>query len=276
MRKYIAPVLRLLVIAVVILILFAQVLRRTGMFFPERYPLGSWDGVGLLPKPEDVWFTATDGVRLHAWLFRAPDPHAPLLIWCHGNAGNLTGRAPYGASFARRGISALLFDYRGYGRSGGRASESGLYLDVLAAYDFAVKQLGAKPQSIVMYGESLGGPYAAFAAKERGARCVVIESSFGSLKDLGNALYFPLPIGWLAPFAQRTRVWLNEARVPVLVMHGRRDQVIPFAIGMKLYEGLTAPKQLFVSETAGHCEIPAIEGDRYYETVCRFVAGIEN
>src|SRR6185503_6287796 len=102
----------------------------------------------------DVWFTTGDGVRLHGWFFRAPQPGAPLILWCHGNAGNITDRAPMAAEFARRGVSAFVFDWRGYGKSEGKPSESALYRDALAAYDFAVKSLGAK--SIIVYGESLG------------------------------------------------------------------------------------------------------------------------
>jgi fermentation-respiration switch protein FrsA (DUF1100 family) len=98
----------------------------------------------------------------------------------------------------------------------------------------------------------------------------VIENSLPSLRALGNALY-PIPLGWFAPFAMRTTKWLNDARVPVLVMHGRRDTVIPFRLGQQLYDGIRGPKQFFVSERAGHGEIPFVEGVRYYETVVHFV-----
>jgi fermentation-respiration switch protein FrsA (DUF1100 family) len=102
-------------------------------------------------------------------------------------------------------------------------------------------------------------------------RCVVIENSFPSLAAIGNALYKPLPLGYAAPFSLRTLRWLNRAGVPVLLMHGKRDQVIPFKLGMDLYNGLTVPKELLTSENAGHCEIATVEPERYYETVTRFV-----
>jgi len=247
-------------ILILILYLYAQLVRRTSMFFPLRYPEGDWKTTAA-----DVQFTTSDGVRLHGWLFRAGEP---LLIWFHGNAGNITERAPTATELARRGVSVLLFDWRGYGKSDGSPSESGLFRDAIAAYDFARTQTKG---DIVPYGESLGGPYAAYVAVHRQVRCVVIENSFSSLAAIGNALYRPFPMGMFVPFALPTTRWLNQAGVPVLVMHGKCDQVIPFEVGMQLYERLRVPKELLVSENAGHCEMANAEPERYYETVTRFV-----
>lgn len=260
------------------------------MFVPSRYPEGNWD-----TQAEDVWFKTSDGVRLHGWSFVSqapsgsegaggvegttsvpPGPHrplaharglGPLLVYCHGNAGNIAERGPIAAELARRGVNVLLFDWRGYGKSEGRPTESALIKDALAAYDFAK----TKSDDIAMYGESLGGPYAAYVAAHRKTKCVVIENSFPSLAAMGNALYHPLPLGWFAPLALRTQKWLNDAGVPVLVLHGKRDMVIPFALGMQLYEGLRVKKELLISETGGHCEMANTDHDRYYETVVRFV-----
>lgn len=235
------------------------------MFFPERYPSGMWDTSALAVQPEEQFFTASDGVRLHGWLFKAEEPHAPLLIWFHGNGGNITYRGPIAATLASRGVSVFVFDWRGYGRSEGTPSEPGLIRDSLAAYDHAPRS-----DHVVLYGESLGGPYAAYVATKRKARAVIVENTFPSLRELGNALYRPIPLGLTAPRALRTADWLNEAGLPVLVMHGRRDQVIPFYLGKRLYDALEVPKELFVSESAGHCEIPAVEPARYYEAVARW------
>ena len=108
-------------------------------------------------------------------------------------------------------------------------------------------------------------------AKSRKVRRVVIENSFPSLTALGNALYRPIPLGIFAPRAMRTARWLNEAGVPVLVLHGRRDQVIPFFLGQQLYDELRVPKEMVVSDTAGHCEIPSVDPEKYYGSVLRFV-----
>jgi fermentation-respiration switch protein FrsA (DUF1100 family) len=258
------------VLAIVGLYLFAHYARRASMFFPDRYPTGLWDVRDLPVIPEDHFFETSDRVRLHGWLFRAPATEPPLLLWFHGNGGNITHRASMGAELAHRGVSVFLVEYRGYGRSAGRPTESGLYRDALAAYDFVTRRLGFPGDRIVPYGESLGGPYAAYVAGHRRVRAVVIENSFPSLAALGNALYAPLPVGWTAPRAMTTTRWLNEAGVPVLVMHGRRDNVIPFSLGQKLYDDLRVPKEMLVSESASHSEIPSVEPDRYYATVVRF------
>jgi fermentation-respiration switch protein FrsA (DUF1100 family) len=261
---------RMATFAVVLLIslfAFTQFIRRNGMFFPERFPGGEWDTAAFSVQPRDTTFTTSDGVRLHGWLFAAPKD-APLMIWLHGNGGNLTHRADMAAQFATMGVSVLLVDWRGYGKSEGTPSETALYRDALASYDYAKRDLHAN--RIAMYGESVGGPYAAYVAANRAVTCVVIENSFPSLRELGNALYAPLPLGWFAPLAMRTTRWLNDGGKPVLVMHGRRDDVIPFALAMRLYDGLTVPKQLLVSDTANHSTIPVVE-PRYYETVATFV-----
>jgi hypothetical protein len=241
-------------------------LRRTGMFFPDVYPAGRWDVKAWMIEPAEHYFKTPDGVKLHGWFFRAANPDAPVIVWCHGNAGNLTDRAEMAAEIAKRGVAVFLFDWRGYGRSEGKARENALLRDALAAHDY-VRGLGAK--RIVMYGESIGGPYAAYVAKERDdVTAVIIENSFPSLREMGNALYHPLPLGWAAPFALTTTRWLNQAGVPVLVMHGTRDAVIPYALGKKLYDGLDVPKEMLTSH-AGHCEIPLFEAPRYYEAIVR-------
>lgn len=262
-------ILIFIAILFVAIIAFSQLLRRTGMFFPDRYPTGRWDANALPIVPTDHTFTTPDGVKLHAWRFDAKESDAPVMIWFHGNAGNLTDRADMAVEHARRGITVFVFDYRGYGRSEGKASESKLFLDALAAFDY-VRASGAK--KVVLYGESVGGPYAAWVARERkgAVQAVIIENSFPSLKDMGNALYRPLPLGWTAPFALRTTAWLNDADVPVLVMHGTRDGVIPYSLGKKLYDDLRVEKEMLTSH-AGHCEIPLFEPARYYEAVTRFI-----
>ena len=292
-----ARVLTFLAVLVIAIYAFAFFVRKTGMFFPDRFPTGRWDTKQWPIEPAEHWITTSDGVRLHAWFFKSNDDKAPLLIWFHGNAGNLTDRADIACELARRGASVFLFDWRGYGKSEGRPSESGLYRDALAAFDYVKTLPECHPEprqtakdpppkhaarspagdsspsarlgmtDIVLYGESLGGPYAAYVAKERkGAHSVIIENSFPSLAALGNAFY---KLGWTAPFALRTSHWLNEAGLPVLVMHGTRDQVIPYSLGKQLYDELRVPKEMLTAN-AGHCEIPTTEGGPYYEAVIKF------
>ena len=266
MIRFIVAAVVIVIVAAAAMYFFAQTLRRGSMFFPLRYPEGFWDTSAFAVKPVEQWFMTSDGVRLNAWLFAAREPDAPLLIYFHGNAGNLGERGPVASNLAAHGVSVLVFDWRGYGKSEGHPTETALYRDALAAYEHGSRIA----KHISLYGESLGAPYAAYVAKERGARSVIIENSFPSLLELGNALYSPIPLGLTAPGALLTARWLNQAGRPVLVMHGKRDQVVPFKVGMSLYEQLRVPKELLVSETAGHCELASVERERYYEAVVRF------
>ncbi len=251
--------------------LIAHSLKRASLFFPERYPGGYWDTARLPVQPVDAWVTTPDDVDLHFWFFKSPQQPAPLLIWFHGNGGNLTYRADVASEMARRGISTLIFDYRGYGKSEGRPTEHGLYIDSLAAFDYATGELGASPHDIVLYGESLGGPYAAYAGAERGGRCVIVENSFPSLVSMARLAYPNLPFSFFVKGSLRTTDYLNDAGLPVLVMHGKRDAAIPYRLGVELYEGLTVPRTFFTSEAAGHSEIATVEGDRYYRAIEEFV-----
>lgn len=240
------------------------------LFFPDRYPSGAWDFSRLPLRPSEHVIRTPDGLRLHAIHFAAAEPIATI-IWFHGNAGNISTRADLAAQFASRGVSVFLFDYRGYGRSEGTPTERGARIDSLAAYDCVRGTLTDDPQSIVLYGESIGGPFAAYVASRKPARCVVIESSFPSLSAMAAVHYPFTPFRFFVRKSLRTLEWLNRARLPVLVMHGTADDIVPLQLGMQLYGGLEVSKQLLCSEGAAHCEIPYWEGERYYSTIISFI-----
>jgi fermentation-respiration switch protein FrsA (DUF1100 family) len=262
----------LLWIFVVTALLWAlvNVMKRSTLFFPDKYPVGQWDVSRLDPRPSDHTITTSDGVKLHAWLFAAKEPDSPLLIFFHGNGGNLSHRADTAEALARRGISVLLFDYRGYGRSEGSPGESKLYVDGLAVYDYARTTLHAPADRISLYGESLGGPYAADVAAKRPVRCVVIQSSFPSAASVANNAY-RRPLGYLLGNSLPTARSLNRARVPVLVIHGDADTIIPFACGKELFAALNGPKEMLVVRGADHNDVTEVGGDAYFERVAGFV-----
>ena len=130
-------------VAFLVLAVLVRFLERSFIFFPLRYPAGVWDPALLGVEAEEIWFESADGASLHGWWIEAkgsaPASGSPVLLWSHGNAGNLTHRAPHAGALARQGLSVFLFDYRGYGRSEGRPSEEGLYLDSEAAYTYLTK-----------------------------------------------------------------------------------------------------------------------------------------
>jgi len=267
--RFLAAASVVLLIALAAFALIGFYIRRHGLFFPEPYPNGVWETTRFDIVPVNHWFQAADGVRLHGWSFEASDDDAPLMIWFHGNAGNITHRAPIAHALATKGISVFLFDYRGFGMSHGHPSEKSVFLDATAAREYAGRYLAKPSTPLVYYGESIGGPYAARVSRDRPPACLIIENSFPSLQAMARAHFGPL--GVLTPEGLSTTKWLNAAGSPVLVLHGRRDQVVPFHLGMQLYDGLETTKTRFISDDAGHCEIPWLDPDRYLDVVTGFI-----
>ena len=149
-------------------------------FFPDR-------SIGSPPAGvEERWITTEDGQRIHAWYAGGSAPGATLL-WSHGNAGNIGGRADVLLALARRGLRVLAYDYRGYGRSTGAPSEAGVYLDAVAAFDHEIGR-GTAPARIVCFGESLGGAVSIALAERRPCAGVAVVSTFTRLAEMGAAI----------------------------------------------------------------------------------------
>jgi uncharacterized protein len=183
------------------------------------------------------------GEKLHAWFVLAPRARGVVLFF-HGNAGNVSHRLDYLRMFGELGYSVLIFDYRGFGKSSGEPSEIGTYQDAEAAWNYLVETRRIAPSSIVLFGESLGGAVAAWMAAHVKPRALIITSSFTSLPDLGAKLYPLFPVRLLARYEYNTRKYLQAATCPVLIVHSREDEIVPFEHGEQLYATAHEPKQL--------------------------------
>lgn len=193
---------------------------------------------------EDVRFKASDGMELHGWFFPANtnSPRAELaVLYCHGNGGNISHRLDTCAALLGTGVSVFLFDYRGYGRSAGRPGEQGTYRDAAAAYQW-LRQRGFAGTNIVAFGESLGGGVAAELALHEPLGGLVLQSTFTSIPDIGSELFPWLPVRWLATIGYDTRSKLPRLRVPLLVMHSRADEIVPFHHGERNFAAANEPK----------------------------------
>ena len=196
-----------------------------------------------------------DGESLDGWFVPAGTKRAArgLVVFLHGNAGSIAHRLDYLRMFHELGLATLIIDYRGYGQSSGRPSEQGTYLDADAAWLYATQTLGFPADRIVLFGESLGGGVAAqLAAKQRPA-ALVLASTFTSVPDMGADLYPLLPIRLLAHIRYDSLARLAEIACPLLVIHSRNDDIIPFAHGRRLFEAARPPKQ-FLEIEGGHNE----------------------
>ena len=240
-------VVGLVAVGWLVLVALLALQERRLIFFPTRTLAGAPADLGL--RAEELTITAADGVTLHGWWIEGPGER--VLIWYHGNAGNVGDRLHNARWFVDRlGVDVVLVDYRGYGRSGGTPDEAGVYLDGLAVYD-AVAARSVPPEHIVLFGRSLGGAVAIETALRRPAGALVLESVFRSVPALAREHY------WFVPSAViRTRMdnesKIGRVEVPTLVMHGDRDAIVPIAHGRRLFELAARPAGFHVIEGAGH------------------------
>lgn len=193
----------------------------------------------------DVTLATRDGLALHAWLLPAEKARG-LLVFCHGNGGSIADRIDAGAALQAMGLTTLLFDYRGYGGNGGSLSEEGTYVDAEAAFDFlaalpAEGGAAAPPKlPIVAFGESLGGAVAVELARRRPVAALVTESTFTSIADMAARIYPWLPVRWLLRIRYASIEKVADVKCPWLLLHSRRDEVVPFPQGEQLFAAATA------------------------------------
>jgi fermentation-respiration switch protein FrsA (DUF1100 family) len=195
------------------------------------------------------------------------------VLLAHGNAGNLSHRLDRTIFLqSRLGADVLLFDYRGYGRSEGRPDEEGTYRDARAAHRWLTEVRGVTPDRLVLFGESLGSAVALELALARPCRALVLESPFTSVPDMAAVVLPFLPRSFVRTQYDNLGK-IGRLRVPLLVLHGDGDEVVPFAQGRRLFEAAPEPKRFFSIPGAGHNDTYIVGGDAYWRTVADFVEG---
>ena len=218
---------------------------------------------------EDIWFTSSDSVRLHGWLIPASSPNH-LLLFCHGNAGNISHRLDNVRLLHNRGISVFIFDYRGYGRSQGRISEKGFYLDSEAAYEVAREWAEKHRAKLVVFGRSLGGIAATHLASTKHCDGLILESTFTNMGAMARA-HYPLPFAETLLKHRLDAVGqIVQVRVPILFFHGDKDSIVPIELGRKLFEAAPNPKEFVVIPGAGHNDTYFVGGQDYFKKIDSF------
>jgi hypothetical protein len=263
------PVLREMLLIVSLVLLFFLVislylyLNQTNLIHLPDLPSRRLDAtpqqVGL--SFESVELKTEDGVRLHGWFVPYEMPRATLLFF-HGNAGNISHRLDSLALFNEMRMAVFIIDYRGYGKSEGKLSENGLYRDGQAAWRYLTETRGVPDGKILLFGRSLGGAVAAYVAAHNDAMGVVLESTFTSVPDIAAELYPWLPVRWLARYQYNTLERMEAIDSPVMVVHSRHDEIIPFHHGRALFERAKEPKR-FLELSGDHNYGFIQELDRY-------------
>ncbi|MHC4544910.1 MAG: alpha/beta hydrolase [Planctomycetota bacterium] len=210
---------------------------------------------------EDVVFKTEDGLRLNGWYIPAENSQFTVLF-CHGNGGNIMHRLDSINIFVNLGLSCFIFDYRGYGSSEGKPGEEGTYLDVEAAYEWLTKEKKISPNDIIIFGRSLGGSIATYLAAKVEAKSLVIESAFTSYVDMGRKFYPYMPVRWFARFSYRTIDYIKNVHCPVMIIHSRSDDIVPFEFGLELYEVANEPKE-FVEISGSHNDGFLVSSESY-------------
>lgn len=220
-------------------------------YYPSQQIYGTGDELDVQPK--DVAFQAPNGPLLHGWWLAPHGKHRGTVVYCHGNAANLTLHARYAEWMSKKGLAVLVFDYRGYGKSEGSPTRDGTVADALAAVDYA---LARDPNRTIVFGHSLGGAIAIVAAAQRPAvRAVVAESTFPSYRTIAAAT--APAFGALVPLfiseGQDPITYLPALKArPLLVIHGEDDHIVPVALGRELFAAASQPKELWIVPGARH------------------------
>ena len=191
---------------------------------------------------EELTFSTTDGEQLHAWFIPHPQARATLLF-AHGNAGNISHRLDSIQVFHDLGLNVLIFDYRGYGRSTGKPGENGTYRDADAAWAYLTETRGIDSGRIILFGRSLGAAVIADLATRTEPAGVILESAFLSVPDMAATIYPWLPVRWLASYRYDNGDKVTRITQPLLIIHSRRDEIIPFEQGERLFQRASEPKQ---------------------------------
>ncbi len=234
-------VARVVLISYLLVVLAMMFLENSLIFFPSRYPAGNWNPPGLVY--EDAWFNASDGTRLHGWYMPHEQPRA-VVLFAHGNGGNLSHREEIlRLLHDRLRATVLIFDYRGYGRSAGSPSESGVLDDARAARAWLAERAQVPSAEIVLMGESLGGAVAVDLAAGDGARGLILESTFSSLPDVAGHHYRWAPVRLLMRSRFDSVSKIGRYHGPLLQVHGDADTIVPIEYSRRLFAAANEPKQ---------------------------------
>ncbi len=225
------------------------------VFFPESELNGTPAQVGL--HYDDVCLTASDGMTLHGWFLPAPEavagPDTQTWLWFHGNGGNLSTRiSQLERAHHLLGVHQFIFDYRGYGRSEGKPSEQGTYLDARAALHYLEQRPDVDPNQIVFFGHSLGAAVAIELAVSHPPAGMALIAPFSSIRDMAK-LALPLPLaGWIVRNHYNSLAAIPKVRAPLIILHGELDEIVPHSQGIKLYQAANAPKRFVTLPDASH------------------------
>lgn len=240
------------------------------VFFPSSEISLRPDQIGL--TYEELLINVTPTEKLHAWFFPLDHnrPTEKTVLFFHGNAGNISHRLETASLITELGAECILFDYRGYGRSDGSATEENCYADAMAVYDWLRQTKGVDADDIVLFGRSLGGAVAIDLATRVECGGLIVESTFSSIEEMGKRMYPFLPVKYLVRYRFDSFEKISRVNCPVLVTHSPDDEMVPFKMGRKLFEAASAPRR-FLELSGGHNDPGYFQSEDYRQALTSLI-----
>ncbi len=260
-------ILLLITIFILLFSVFYKKIENSYVYFPQTDIQATPDKFHLRYK--DVYFYSRDGEKLNAW-FLPGDKDAPVILYCHGNACNISHLLEYAGLLVEKNLQVFLFDYRGYGRSTGRPSEKGIYADTQAAYDYLVDEEKIPPGRIVLAGHSVGAAAAIDTAVKNDIGGIIVESAFTSTRDMSKGIFPMSLISFLLPANYNNLEKIAKSDAPKLFIHGQDDEIVPFEMGRRLFDASMGPKYFFPVKAAGHNDTFIAGGEDYFAALADF------
>jgi len=260
----------------VLIMIFPKFIEKRLIFFPDKSNDSTTpDAYGI--EYDDVTFRTEDGLNLNGWFVSgkksSPDDNLHTLLWFHGNAGNINRRLDNIKMLHDRvPVNVFIIDYRQFGKSEGKVSEQGTYLDAKAALSYLHSRKDINNEKIIFFGRSLGSAVAVDLAVKEKCCALVLETPFTSIKEMGQTLY---PFLSISLHFLRTKYdslsKIKQIKVPTLIMHGDKDELVPFEQGRKLYEHANEPKEFYTIPGAMHNDTHIVGGEEYFDVIRDFV-----
>jgi fermentation-respiration switch protein FrsA (DUF1100 family) len=239
------------------------------IFFPSAEILETPRNYSL--SFDDVYFKTEDGVTLNGWFVAYPGASTTVL-WFHGNGGNIGHRAEHlKLLHDRLKVHIFIFDYRGYGKSEGKPSELGTYQDGAAALAHLRSRKEVESKKIVFFGQSLGAAVATEIAVKESCLALVLEAPFASIRDMARVVFPLLPIGSFLRTKYDTLEKIKNVRAPTLVLHGDRDDIVPFDQGKRVFAAAPEPKEFYTIRGSGHNDTYIAGGEAYFRSLNEFI-----
>jgi fermentation-respiration switch protein FrsA (DUF1100 family) len=255
----------LLIAFLAVLFFLIRYLEKKNLYFPLKTIEANPGDIGLYY--EDIIVTTGDGVDINLWYIPADRP-AATIIFCHGNGGNISHRLEKIRLLNGIGLNVLIFDYRGYGSSGGSPSEEGLYLDASAVFGYLVNIRMVPSDRLILYGESLGAAVAIDLAGKYDVAGIIIEGGFSSVKEMAKRI-FPFVPGFIYKSRFDSLSGIRNVNVPKLFFHAGEDEIVPLELGRKIYDAASGPKE-FVQINGGHNDSFLVSEEMYLREIESF------